>query len=93
MSQSHTRKTAQGDTEYFDGTYWMADRDTCHHCEEECEANNKPYAWADQQFSFGVYAGIYCEACWKKSGYRDATDPEAEWSPEDCGEVMYEDQY
>ena len=25
---------------------------------------------AEERFSLGVYAGMYCEACWDKSGYR-----------------------
>lgn len=44
--------------------------------------------------SFGVYAGRYCnDTCWKRSGYRDATDPDAEFDPADAGEVMEPEEY
>jgi len=80
-------------SEYFDGEHWISERDVCHRCEEQQEAAGKPYRWADERYSFGVYAGRYCESCWSDSGYRDATDPEAKWSPADCGEVMEPEDY
>lgn len=36
-----------------------------------CECGSKD---ADRQYSFGLYAGIYCDPCWKISGYRDANE-------------------
>lgn len=87
------RTNQQGETEFFDGQYWFGEREVCNHCRDQCEAANEPYRCADIRTSFGCYAGRYCDKCWKNSGYRDATDPNAEWSPEDCGEVMYEDEY
>lgn len=71
----------------------LGERDTCQHCREEREAEGKPYRWAEERTSFGCYAGRYCDECWPKSGYRDATDPDAEFSREDAGEVMYDDEY
>ena len=97
MSENYKRKTGHDapylDTEYSDGQYWMSERDVCHHCMEKREADGKPFRWADERLSFGVYAGRYCDDCWKVSGYRDATDPDAEWSPLVCGEVMEADEY
>jgi len=41
-----------------------------------------------ERYSFGCYAGRYCDACWRTSGYRDADDPEAEFDPQDAGESL-----
>jgi hypothetical protein len=41
-----------------------------------------------ERHSFGVYAGRYCDPCWKESGYRDVDDPDAEFDPADAGESM-----
>ncbi len=38
--------------------------------------------------SFGVYAGVWCDTCWPKSGYRDAEDESETFDPMDAGEVM-----
>lgn len=44
---------------------------------------------APEQYSFGVYAGRYCEGrCWASSGFRDATDSTARFDPADAGESM-----
>jgi hypothetical protein len=44
--------------------------------------------------SFGVYAGRYCDdKCWANSGYRDATDSDAEFDPMYAGEVMEPEDY
>lgn len=43
------------------------------------------------RYSFGAYAGRYCDEHWKESGYRDATDPNAEFDPADAGERMEPD--
>lgn len=89
----NTRTNEHGQEEFFDGQFWFGERDVCNHCRCEREDADQPYRYADTRTSFGIYAGKYCDECWKHSGYRDATDPEAEWSSEDCGEVMYEDEY
>ena len=52
------------------------------------------WAWVVEQYSFGIYAGRYCnDTCWKGSGYRDATDPDARFDPMDAGEVMEPEDY
>lgn len=84
------RINEQGETEYGDAyDCWMDERDVCQHCLEECTAEEKPYRWGERQTSFGYYAGRYCDACWPKSGYRDATDPDAEFSELDAGESLH----
>lgn len=51
----------------------------------KCEAD------ATERYSFGIYAGRYCDACWLESGYRDATDDEAVFDEADAGERMEDD--
>ena len=50
-----------------------------------------------EQYSFGIYAGRYCDSeddhCWRNSGYRDATDPNARFDPMDAGEVLEPEDY
>ena len=41
-------------------------------------------AW--EQYSFGCYAGRWCDRHWPMSGYRDATDPDAVFDEMDAGE-------
>lgn len=86
---TNKRETSRG-CEYYDGDYWISERDTCHHCADEREAAGKPYRWADEQYSMGCYAGRYCETCWPKSGYRDAIDPDVRFNPADAGESLEE---
>jgi len=71
--------------------FWMDERDVCNHCREQREADKKPFAFGDTRTSFGYYAGKYCESCWANSGYRDATDPDAEFDEADCGESLHGD--
>ena len=48
----------------------------------------------EEYYSFGLPAGRYCnDRCWKGSGYRDATDPDARFDPMDAGEVMEPEDY
>ena len=63
------------------------------HCREQHEQDKTPFQWADQQYSFGYPAGKYCEDCWKKSGYRDATDSDAEFDETYAGESLHGDDY
>lgn len=86
------KREINGREEFSDGEFWFDERNVCRHCAAKREASGAPYQWADTMTSFGAYAGRYCGACWPLSGYRDAT-ASAEWSQDDCGEVMYEDQY
>jgi hypothetical protein len=44
-----------------------------------------------ERYSFGVYAGRYCDPCWASSGYRDVDDPTARFDPADAGERMEPD--
>jgi len=85
MIDQHKRETDHG-TEYSDGMFWFKERLLCQHCADERKAARLPYRWANEQYSFGIYAGRYCEECWPKSGYRDATDPTARFDPADAGE-------
>lgn len=59
-----------GNVEYFDGECWFDERYVCNCCRDEREANGKPYRFADEQYSLGIYAGRYCDTCWEHSGYR-----------------------
>jgi len=87
---TYKRETEHG-TEYSDGETWFDERHVCHHCQDEREAAGKPFRWAEEQYSFGCYAGRYCSTCWPKSGYRDAYDPDAEFSELDAGERIEAD--
>ena len=87
MSNPFKRETAAG-TEYSDGSLWFDERNCCHHCQEQREAEGRPFAWAEERYSFGIYAGRWCDGCWPQSGFRDATDPNAEFSELDAGECL-----
>ncbi len=63
-------------------------RDACQHCREQREPAGLPERFAYERYSFSCYAGRYCDECWPKSGYRDATDPTAEFDPTYAGERM-----
>jgi hypothetical protein len=39
---------------------------------------------AEERYSLGIYAGRYCDACWRKSGYR--TEGPEGFDPLDAGE-------
>ena len=88
-----TTKTENGVTWFLleDGD-WAIERNICQHCRDELEAARKPYRWAEEQYSFGIYAGRYCDDCWPKSGYRDAVDPNARFDPADAGESLEAEQ-
>lgn len=46
---------------------------------------------ASERTSLGIYAGVYCDPCWKNSGYR----PEGRegFDPLDAGEAYEPDDY
>lgn len=88
---TYERVNEHGDTEYSDGQYWFGERNVCRHCFDERQAKGLPFRFADEQYSFGCYAGRYCDECWLQSGYRDATDPDAEFSEADAGERIEAD--
>ena len=64
--------------------YDKDDRFLCRHCEE----HDREPGEASERFSFGIYAGWYCDTCLFESGFRDATDPDAEFSELDAGEQL-----
>lgn len=81
-------KTEQNGREYYldeDG-HWIEERWCCRRCLDQGIVR-----CADEQYSLGVYAGKYCPKCWLKSGYVDATDPDAEFDPDYAGERMEAD--
>jgi hypothetical protein len=43
------------------------------------------------RYSFGCYAGRWCDTHWPMSGYRDATDPDAVFDPMYAGERIEDD--
>ena len=76
--------------EFFDGFGWFSERNLCHQCRGERESAPLPFRWADEHYSFGIYAGRYCRECWLKSGFRDAPDSAARFDPADAGESLEE---
>ena len=62
----------------------------CHSCADE---DHMTGVWAEERYSFGIYAGKYCDTCWAQSGYRDATDPTATFDPADAGEALEPEDY
>lgn len=79
--------------DYNCGDFWVSDKEVCHHCLENKTLAGEFYRENETRYSFGAYAGRYCDDCWKTSGYRDADDDTAVFDPMDAGEVMYEDEY
>ncbi len=39
----------------------------------------------------GIYCGLFCEECWRHSGFRVATDPTYRFDPAEAGESLDED--
>lgn len=87
---SHPFHDASTDT-FSDGDFYFSERHVCNRCRDRAERDGTPFAFADERYSFGVYAGRYCEACWAASGYRDATDDDARFDPADAGERLEAD--
>ncbi len=59
-----------------------------------CPMCNKQSSTIDEQYSFGVYAGVFCAEC-AISKYRDACGHRAEGQgdPSDLDEAYYEEDY
>jgi hypothetical protein len=59
-----------------------------------CPRCNAPKRDIDEQFSFGVYAGVMCTEC-AIHGYRDACGhrPEGQGDPADLDEPYWEEDY
>ena len=70
---------------YWDETLksWIHERWVCRQCLEDGKVVE-----AEERYSFGIYAGKYCDKHWRTSGYRDATDPYATFDEADAGERM-----
>ena len=68
-----------------DGT-WIDERWCCGRCLDQGRVS-----FADERYSFGCYAGKWCDTCWPHSGYVDATDPTAEFDPDYAGERIEAD--
>ena len=92
MSDPYIRETHCG-RQFFDGDGWLVERDVCRHCLAQHEDDGTPFAFGHTRYSFGIYAGRYCDDCWPKSGYRDATDHDAKFDPLDAGEVLEPEDY
>ncbi len=53
-----------------------------------CQRPDSNELEVEERFSLGIYAGYYCDKCWKNSSYRDE-GPEG-FDPLDAGE-RYDD--
>ena len=56
-------------------------------CRRCIEANK--IRQADERYSMDVYAGMYCDACWKADG----RNHDRQFDPADAGEAFYETDY
>lgn len=77
----------------IEGGFKVLENWICHHCEEERLKAGKLPLEAEERFSFGVYAGKYCDRCWSQSGYRDVEDEDTKFDPLDAGEVLEPEDY
>jgi len=59
-----------GGEEYSDGETWFDEKYLCRACATQCDIDNKPYQFADERYSLGIYAMKACDDCWGKAGYR-----------------------
>lgn len=48
-----------------------------------CQGCGDHTEWKER-YSLGIYAGKWCDKCWKTSGYRD--EPASAFNPMDAGE-------
>lgn len=46
---------------------------------------------SEERYSLGIYAGIYCDECWDKSGYRK--EGREGFNPLDAGEAYEAEDY
>jgi len=62
----------------------------------ECPKCNKAGSWAEEQYSFGIYAGRMCDACAYES-YRDHCGlvklPNGEYAEAEQGDVTTLDEF
>ena len=60
--------------------------------EPRCAGECGKKGWdVNEQYSLGIYAGRWCEACWKTSGYRK--EGREGFDPMDAGEAYEEEDY
>ena len=59
-------------------------------CRRCCDAGKGETVLADERFSFGIYAGMLCDACWAVDGRNHDTDGVV-FDPDDAGERLDED--
>lgn len=65
-----------------DGTAWEQKIPICSTCgSEDCET----------RYSLGIYAGICCDGCWDRSGYRK--EGREGFDPMDAGEAYEPEDY
>ena len=57
---------------------------TCCKCQNEDK-------FSEDRYSLGIYAGHYCDTCWKESGYRD--EPAGAFDPSYAGESYEPDDW
>lgn len=70
--------------------YYIHPKEACRHCSlNDNDEPIKPVQEAETRYSFGIYAGKYCDECWKKSGYKDE-GPEG-FDPYYAGENLDDD--
>ena len=59
-------------------------------CRRCCAAGKGETVPADERFSFGIYAGMLCDACWDVDGKNHDTDG-VTFDPDVAGESLEED--
>ena len=52
--------------------------------EADCPCCRCDRKGAEERYSLGIYAGRYCDSCWRESGYRD--EPMSAFRVDDAGE-------
>ena len=62
----------------------LYDRYYCRRC-----ADKNQWEPAGERFSMGVYAGMYCDECWKNDGRNHSR----QFDPMDAGESYSEEDY
>ena len=55
-----------------------------------CPCDKCERTGAEERYSLGIYAGRYCDSCWRSSGYRD--EPASAFDVDDAGESYDEEQ-
>jgi hypothetical protein len=82
-------RTHKNHTYQLDDRTYARNRYSLKRCSCGCEKVEGEGS-VEQRYSLGIYAGVYCDRGWKKSGYRD--EPAWAFDPADAGE-RYDDDY